>query len=154
MKSSPIATFAIFLWIITIAVMGWFFIRGNTTMGTGGRKAIVLQPNERDFVLTEMRGMLSATQEILEGTTDGDMPRVNKAASAAGMSGAADIKPELMAKLPLDFKMLGMSVHADMDDIAKAAARGTPAPEIIKMTSTVLTKCVACHSTWQLQADQ
>lgn len=154
MKSPHIALIAIFLWIITIAVMGWFFIRGNTTPGNEGRKAIVLHPSERDFVLTEMRGMLSATQEILEGASDGDMLRVSKAASAAGMAGAADIKPELIAKLPLDFKMLGMSVHKDMDDLAKAAARGASSPEIIKMTSTVLTKCVACHSIWQLQANK
>ena len=154
MKSSPIALIAIFLWIITITLMGWLFIRGNSAVGTVGRKAIVLQPSERDFVLTEMRGMLSATQEIIEGATDGDMLLVSKAASAAGMAGAADLNPALMAKLPLDFKMLGMSVHRDMDDIAQAAARGTPAPEIMKMTSTILTKCVTCHSIWQLQADK
>ena len=154
MKSSPIALIAIFLWIITITLMGWLFIRGNSAVGTVGRKAIVLQPSERDFVLTEMRGMLSATQEIIDGATDGDMLLVSKAASAAGMAGAADLNPALMAKLPLDFKMLGMSVHRDMDDIAQAAARGTPAPEIMKMTSTILTKCVTCHSIWQLQADK
>ena len=154
MKSTPIALIAIFIWIITISVMGWLFIRGNTERGNEGRKVIVLHPSERDFVLTEMRGMLSATQEILEGASDGDMLRVSKAAGAAGMAGAADIKPGLIAKLPLDFKMLGMSVHRDMDVLAKAATRGASSPEIIKMTSTLLTKCVACHSIWQLQANK
>ena len=133
-------------------MFAWFFIRGHTTAGTDGRTAVVLQASERDFVLSEMRGMLAATQGILEGANRGDMQLVIKAASAAGMGVAADVNPALMTKLPLDFKALGMSVHHDMDDIAKAASSGTPTPEILKMASNTLTKCVACHSAWQLQA--
>jgi len=152
MKSSHLALIALFLWGATIVVFGWFFIRGNTIAGTDGRTAVVLQSGERDFVLSEMRGLLSATQEIMEGTNQGDWQRVFKAASAAGMAGTAEVNPALMTKLPLDFKTLGMSVHHDMDGIAKAAAGGTPAPEIQKMLSNTLTKCVACHSAWQLQA--
>ena len=152
MKPNKTSLIAILLWIVTIAVFAWFFIRGNTTAGTDGRTAVVLQASERDFVLSEMRGMLAATQGVLEGANRGDMHLVIKAASAAGMGVAADVNPALMAKLPLDFKTLGMSVHHDMDDIAKTAASGTPAPEILKMLSNTLTKCVACHSAWQLQA--
>ncbi len=152
MKSNRTALIALLLWVATIAVFAWFFIRGHTAAGTDGRTAVVLQASERDFVLSEMRGMLAATQGILEGANRGDMQLVIKAASAAGMGVAVDVNPALMAKLPLDFKTLGMSVHHDMDDIAKAAASGTLAPEILKMTSNTLTKCVACHSAWQLQA--
>ncbi len=152
MKSNRTALIALLLWIVTIAVFAWFFIRGHTTAGTDGRTAVVLQANERDLVLSEMRGMLAATQGILEGANKGDMQAVIRAASAAGMGAAADVNPALMAKLPLDFKTLGMSVHHDMDEIAKAAASGTPAPEILNMVSNTLTKCIACHSAWQLQA--
>jgi len=152
MKSNKIALVALLLWAVTIAVFAWFFIRGNTTAGTDGRTAIVLQPAERDLVLTEMRGLLSSTQGILEGANQGDMKRIIQASRAAGMAGAADVNPALMAKLPLEFKSLGMSVHHDMDAIANAAEAGIPAADILKMTSSVLSKCVACHSAWQLKA--
>jgi len=152
MKANKLASIALLLWVVTIAVFAWFFIRGNTATGTDGRTAIVLQAGERDLVLSEMRGLLSATQGILEGANQGDMQRIIKASRAAGMAGAADVNPALMAKLPLEFKSLGMSVHHDMDEIAKAAESGTPAPEILKMASHTLTKCVACHSAWQLKA--
>jgi len=152
MKSNKLATIAMLLWAITIAVFVWFFIRGNTTSGDDGRTAIVLQAGERALVLSEMRGLLSATQGVLEGANSGDMALVSKAATAAGMAGAADVNPLLMAKLPVEFKSLGMSVHHDMDEIAKAAASGRPSAEILKMTSNTLTKCVACHATWQLKA--
>jgi len=152
MKDNKFASIALLLWVLTIAVFAWFFIRGNTVAGTDGRTAIVLQAGERDLVLSEMRGLLSATQGILEGANQGDMQRIIKASRAAGMAGAADVNPALMAKLPLEFKSLGMSVHHDMDAIAKAAEGGTPAPEILKMASNTLTKCIACHSAWQLKA--
>jgi len=154
MKTNKLAALAMLLWFITIAVFVWFFIRGNTTEGNNGRTAIVLQAGERDLVLSEMRGLLSATQGVLEGANTGDMQLVIKAASAAGMAGAADVNPLLMAKLPAEFKALGMSVHRDMDEVAKAAAAGTPATEILQMTSNTLTKCVACHSAWELKATQ
>ncbi len=152
MKSNKLAQIALLLWIATIAVFAWFFIRGNTTSGTDGRTAVVLQANERDLILTEMRGMLASTQGILEGAIQGDLQRIAKAASAAGMDAAADVNPALMAKLPIEFKQLGLSVHRDMDEIAKAAEGGKPAPELLKMASNVLTKCVGCHAGWQLKA--
>src|ERR1039458_1273156 len=111
MKISKPALIALLLWVVTIAVFGWFFIHGKTAVGTDGRTAVVLQASERDLVLSEMRGMLAATQGVLEGANQGDMQGIIKAASAA------------------------------------------PAPEILKMLSNTLTKCVACHSTWQLKAE-
>lgn len=152
MKLSKLALIALLLWVITIAVFAWFFIRGNTTAGTDGRTAIVLQAGERDFVLSEMRGLLGATQGIIEAVNQGDMQRVIKSSRAAGMAGTAEVNPALMAKLPIGFKTLGIGVHRDMDEIAKAAERGAPGPEIMKMLSNTLTKCVACHSAWQLSA--
>lgn len=152
MKSNKVALIALLLWVITIAVFAWFFIRGNTTAGTDSRIAIVLQSSERDLILLEMRGLLSATQGILEGANQGDMNRIIQSSRSAGMAAAADVNPLLMTKLPLAFKTLGMSVHHDMDEIAEAAESGKPAPELLKMTSNTLTKCVACHASWQLNA--
>ena len=152
MKSNKIASIALLLWVVTIAVFAWFFIRGSTTAGTDGRTAVVLQPAERDLILSEMRGLLSSTQGILEGVNQGDVKRIIQASRAAGMAAAADVNPALMSKLPLEFKSLGMSVHHDMDEIAKAAEGGVPASEILKMASNTLTKCVACHSAWQIKA--
>jgi hypothetical protein len=152
MKSNKLAQIALLLWLVTIAVIVWFFIRGSTVAGTDGRTAIVLHPKERELVLAEMRGLLAATQGILEGANQGDMPRVIEAARTGGMAGTAEVSPALMAKLPLEFKALGMSVHHEMDEIAKAAEDRKPAAELLKMTSGTLTKCVACHAAWQLKA--
>ncbi|HEU0234125.1 MAG TPA: hypothetical protein VFQ94_03235 [Gallionella sp.] len=152
MKSNKLAMVALLLWVITIAVFAWFFIRGNTTAGIDGRTAVVLQSGERDFVMKEMRGLLAATQEIMEGANQGDTQRIVKAARGAGMAGAADVNPALMVKLPIEFKKLAMGMHGDMDEIAKAGESGKPVPELLKMTSSALVKCVACHKAWQIKA--
>ena len=152
MKSNKLFLIVLLLWAATIAVFAWFFVRGNTTTGSDGRTAIVLQPAERDFVMKEMRGLLASTQEIIEGANRNDVPRIVKAARAAGMAGAADANPTLMVKLPIEFKKLAMGMHGDMDEIAKAGESGKSAPELLKMTSNTLTKCVACHAAWQIKA--
>lgn len=152
MKPGKIAIFAILLWIVTIVVFAWFFIRGNTVAGTDHRTAIVLKVSERDFVLGEMRAFLSATHEILEGLDRGDRNQVIRSSRSVGMASATDVSPALMGKLPLPFKTLGMSVHKDMDELAKAAESGKPAPELQKMLNSTLSKCIACHASWQFEA--
>ena len=153
MKTNKLAQITLLLWVVTVAVFAWFFILGSTTAGTDGRTAIVLPAAERDLILTEMRGMLSATQAILEGANQGDIQRIRKAASSVGMAAAADVNPTLMAKLPIEFKQFGLSLHRDMDEIAKAAESGKPVSELLKMTSDTLRKCVACHAAWQIKAE-
>src|SRR5512142_3221754 len=150
MLAKRIALVAIVLWVGTIAVFAWFFVRGNTTAGTDGRTAVVLAPAERNLVLGEMRGLLQASQQVVQG----DMKLVANSARAAGMASAADVNPALMAKLPVEFKSLGMSVHHDMDDLAQAAESGKSPSELLGMLSSTMTKCVGCHLAWQLKAAQ
>ncbi len=151
MKKINLAQAALIIWAVTIAAFIWFFVRGYTAEGTDDRTVIVLHPEERELVLAEMRGLLAATQGILEGASQNDIPRIIEAARTAGMVGMADVNMVLMAKLPLEFKAVGMGIHHDMDDIAKAAQDGKSSTELLKMTSDTLTKCVACHAVWQIK---
>lgn len=154
MNARNVAGLALVLWVGTVAAFAWFFVHGNTRPSSDGRNAIVLAQPERDLVLSEMRGLLSAIQGIVEGINANNPQKIAQAARTAGMAAAADVNPALMAKLPLDFKQLGMSVHHDMDAIAAAAEAGKPGSEINKMLGDTLPKCVACHASWQLQAGQ
>lgn len=154
MMTNRLALLAIVLWVATVAVFAWFFVRGTTTEGTDGRTAVVLAPAERALVLGEMRGLLSASQQVVQGIQQGDMKLVAKAARSAGMGAAVDLNPALMAKLPVTFKSLGMNVHHDMDALALAAESGkTSSSELLGMLSTTMTKCVGCHAAWQLKAE-
>ena len=153
MKVNQLAQVALLLWAVTIAVLVWYFARGSNGAVSDDRTVIVLHPEQRELVLTEMRGLLAATQGILEGANQNDMPRIIEAARTAGMAAMVDVNPAMMAKLPIEFKSLSMDIHHDMDAIAKAAEDGKASAEVLKMTSSTLTKCVACHAVWQIKSD-
>jgi hypothetical protein len=150
MKFSKLALAALLLWVATVATFAVFFVRGNTAPGTDNRTAVMLAPAERNLILREMRGLLAGTHDILDGLNKNDMKQVASAARGIGMQSAVDVNPALMAKLPLPFKELGMSVHHDMDDLADAAQSGMPAGELQTRLANTLTKCVSCHAAWQL----
>jgi hypothetical protein len=152
MYRNKLALVAIALWLATIAVFSWYFVRGNTAPGTDNRTAIVLNPAERDLVLMEMRGLLVGVHGIVDGLNSNSPDQVARAARAVGMASAADVNPALMAKLPLSFKQLGMSVHHDMDELASAADSNQPASALQNMLGKTLGKCVACHASWQLKS--
>ena len=96
------------LWILTIGVFAFFFVKGTTSIGTDQRRSVNLSPVEKDLVLGEMRSMLKAVNGLLGALSENDMKRAAEEAASAGMAMAVDASPILMAKLPLDFKELGM----------------------------------------------
>lgn len=154
MKINKLTLLTLLLWLATLAVFAFFFVRGNTAPGTDNRTAVVLAAGERDLILTEMRGLLTGVHGILDAINHNDTKQVAQSARAIGMTAAADVNPALMSKLPLPFKQLGMSVHYDMDDLAQAADSGKPVAELQTMLTNTMSKCIACHSAWQLKSDR
>ncbi len=117
-----IGVMALLLWVVTIAALGWLFVNGWTKPAADGRTEIVLAPAERDQILGEMRQLLKAVDGVLKGLGEPqpNHKQMEEAARAVGMKMAADTEPTIMAKLPLPFKQMGMSIHKDMDVLADA----------------------------------
>jgi len=145
------------LWIVTIAAAGWFFVQGWTKPGMDGRVQIVLAPAERDLILGEMRLLLKAVHGVVTGLAgqgqEADRIQIEQAARAAGMGMAADVNPALMAKLPLPFKQMGMSIHQDMDALADAIVRKETPQEILRRLSSMTTRCTTCHDLYRFSAE-
>ncbi len=99
-----------------------------------------------------MRGMLGTVQGMVNGVKAGDLKQVAQAARASGMAAAADVNPALMAKLPLEFKQLGLSVHKRFDEIAAEADSGASGEKVLATLSTQLSACVACHAGYRIDA--
>lgn len=146
---------ALVLWIITGGVLGWFFVKGETTPSADGRTAVLLGPAERNFILTEMRQLLRAVHGVVTGVSDTDQARGHAQAAAAarsaGMKMAVDDNPTLMLKLPLPMKQLGMSVHRDFDELANAISNGTTSQDILQRLSNITPRCLACHEMYQIK---
>ena len=143
---------ALVLWVVTLVVMATLFIRGWTSPGRDGRTEVVLAPVERDQILGEMRQLLKAVHGIVTAAGDPaqNMKPAQEAARTAGMSMTADVNPALMAKLPLAFKQMGMSVHQDMDRLAEAIGQGETPVQIMARLSSMTARCTTCHDIYRL----
>jgi hypothetical protein len=149
---SKLCVVALVAWFVTMGAFGWLFVKGWTAAGTGGRMEVVLAPAERDQILAEMRQLLKSVHGVVTGLSgsDGDVKAVEEAARAAGMTMAADVNPAIMAKLPLAFKQMGMSVHQDMDLLADAVVQRETPPQILRRLSSITARCTTCHDMYLL----
>lgn len=146
---------ALVIWIVSVGVLGWFFVKGTTSPSGDARTAVHLTPGERAFILTEMRQLLRAVHGVVAGVSDPDQAQGHfqaaAAARSAGMVMAADDNPALILKLPLPMKQLGMSVHRDFDKLADTIAHGATSQNILQDLSKITNRCLACHEMYQLK---
>lgn len=147
---NPYTKVALVLWVVTIGSLGYFFLKGSTAPSTDNRVAVLLNPQERDMVLGEMRTMLTAVGGVLNSLGQGDPKKAAAAAKSAGMAMAVDATPGLMAKLPLEFKTLGMSVHGDFDALSADIDTMLTERETIKRLGAITSKCITCHAAYRL----
>lgn len=152
------AALAILLWIVTAVAAAWVFVKGQTRVEADGRTAILLSDSERTAVLAEMRQLLKAVHGIVDGMSRADEPEARKqaeeAARSAGMGMASEAGPALLAKLPLAFKQLGMSVHKDFDGLAGLIASPAPPPEVLARLAGITARCTTCHDLYRLSAER
>jgi cytochrome c556 len=145
-------TISLLLVIIGAMVVN-FAVLGKTEEGVDGRTAILLAEGERVKVLSEMREFLSAVQMITTAVVDEDMDTVAKTARGVGQEAAEAVEQAMFAKLPLEFKTLGFSVHNDFDQIATDAEVLRDPQHTLEQLGTVMGKCVACHTIYQIKIE-
>lgn len=147
---------AVVLWIMTIAALGWFFVKGLTAKGSDGRTEILLAVAERDHILAEMRQLLKAVDGVVRGLGEPqpDVKQIEETARAVGMKMAADTEPAIMVKLPLPFKQMGMSIHKDMDALADAIVQNETPQQILRRLSSMTARCTACHDMYRFKASE
>jgi hypothetical protein len=127
-----------------------FLIRGNVEMLEDGRTAVLLTADERTRVLGEMRGLLETVQTVIVAATEGDMQTIAEASTRAGMAAAEGESPQLIGKLPLEFKTLGLGTHAAFDDLAELAGTTDEPMVVIEELGAIMNNCVFCHQNYRL----
>ncbi len=139
------------LWLLTVSVGSYFFVFGTTVSGVDKRTEVRLNVHEREFVLNEMRTLLSELQGVVDGLARDDMKAVSVRLSNMGMKMAADDSPTLLGKLPLALKTMGLGLHKKMDELSEKVAKNKiNKKELLQELSTSLGTCVGCHSTYRI----
>lgn len=154
MSAGRLSLIAILLWVVLVAALSMLVVKGMTKPGVDGRTEIALAASERDQILGEMRELLKAVHGVVAWAGGpnqaSDRQAIEQAARAAGMGMAADVNPSLMAKLPLPFKQMGMSVHKDFDGLADAIEQGESSTQVLARLSSITARCTTCHDLYRL----
>jgi hypothetical protein len=126
------------------------FVRGTGQKGDDGRIVIRLAPPERDYVLSEMRGMMIALQDISAALAKADTGSAAEAARLAGGDSVGGVPVSLMTKLPLEFKQNGVAMHGSFDEFSNAANHGESPRLLTERLSDLLGRCTACHQAYRM----
>ena len=119
--------------------------------GHDARVVLALTPEERAIILDEMRQFLDAVQKMTAALARQDMPATAKASRAVGQHMGHAVPPSLRAKLPIEFRQLGNSVHREFDQMALDAETLGDVSHSLTQLSATLQKCVSCHATYQIR---
>lgn len=131
-----------------------FFFQGEKAiLAKDGRTEIKMKKENREFVMTEMRGFLESVQTINKGIAKNDPKIIEKVAENSG-SCKIDAVPQGMIKaLPFGFKQMGFETHALFDEIAKMAKEKYDRQQTQEKMNQLLNNCVACHKTYKITAE-
>jgi len=117
------------------------------------RTVIALSAPHRAMVLAEMRQFLSGLEQLSAALSKDDMETVARVARSLGSPMTHHVPADLKQALPEGFRKQGFAVHADFDQIALDAESLGDARHALAQLGETLSKCVACHNTYQLRAE-
>jgi hypothetical protein len=136
------------LLVLTLLTGSLEVAHGQTSTDT--RQHLALPPVARDKVLAEMRLMLESVNGILRGVVANDLPAVEQAARASGLTMAVELDPKIMQQLLPAFRELGMQTHRAFDDLADRIKAGGTRDDAIRALTALTGNCVACHAVYRV----
>lgn len=136
--------------LLSIALVLRFMVIGTVEASSDGRTAIVVTPVEHDQILQEMRDLLEAVQIIIVANNAGDLHTVAMAGRKVGRANMDPRSAEFSARLPMDFRKLGMDTHVRFDQLALDAEQIESTQHVSQQLGELTGNCVACHSAYRL----
>jgi hypothetical protein len=127
-----------------------FILQGSTMQSKDERITILLEDNERNLVLAEMRAFLSSIQQINQGLSNNDMKLVAESARRSGKAAQGAVPGTLVGKLPIEFKKLGGDTHAKFDQLAMDAEDLEDNSHTLEQLSVLMQNCVSCHAAYRI----
>ena len=135
----------------TLAIALIFIASNAAANEVDTRRILPLTEHQRDHVLTEMRALLSGTQNILDALSKEDMTTVAREARSLGIGMAHKGEDHLKAVLPKEFMQMGMSVHKAFDQISADAESMKDTKHTLRQLGKAMQTCNACHAGYQIR---
>lgn len=146
------STIFFLLLVISVAFNIYFFTQKPKPaepfrMEGDARQSVVVTPEQRQFVMSEMRGFVEGMDEIYQGILENNPEKIARAAEKSG----THLKPPkaLRDALPKEFLQMGMKTHKLFDAIADSAMDDYERAVTEKQLGRLMNNCVACHSMYR-----
>ncbi len=136
--------------LVVLSLMTYKFVSGSVAKSDDSRTAVVLNKDERDLILTEMRAFLVSVQAVSQAITANDKALIEQHATQAGMQAEAGTPGSLFRKIPLAMKRLGFDTRKKFDEIAESARGGADQLTMRRQLDTLMNNCIACHTLYKL----
>ncbi|MCF6190784.1 MAG: hypothetical protein L3J51_09910 [Cocleimonas sp.] len=136
--------------LLIIGALGFIMTKGSVAPSTDNRINVVLNKDERDLVLDEMRQFLISVQGVSSAITNNDLKKVEELAHKAGMAAELNTPGALLQKIPGGMKKLGFGTRGLFDDISAAAKAGEEPLALRKRLDSLMNNCIACHAAYRL----
>lgn len=137
--------------LVNIGLIYFFLFKGNTVKSEDGRTAVIMSPENRNFVMNNMRHFVEGVQQINKGISENNASIVIAAGKKYGGSEIEDAPQGLVKSLPIDFKKLAMGTHSTFDAIKDSAEVNFNPRQTQKQLGVLLNKCIKCHTNFRIQ---
>jgi hypothetical protein len=118
-----------------------------------GRVVLTLAPAESAYVLSQMRLFVDGLQAIASNLGDGRRAEAAEAAASRGAKRNANdpqYPPTLSAKLPGEWRQLGIAMRGGFDGLAQGIADGESPQRALARLGDIAKNCVACHASYRI----
>lgn len=118
-----------------------------------GPALVQLAPDERAWMLADMRKFLASSREIMELAIDEDFVAAEKLARSLGPAFATR-DPALLARLPSDFRARDRAMRDNFDALADFIAATPDTVRVVEAVNAITPECSACHDAYRLERDE
>lgn len=117
---------------------------------TERRAPVVLRPNEKADLLSDMREYLRGVQLIISALAKNDIDTVSKVASSLGIINIVDRPLNFPTQSGTRFRDLAALVHMNFEELAIDAKTHRDTKAILERLAPLMNRCVTCHETYYL----
>ena len=134
---------------LAMSLPAWSQSRGEANEDQ--RTPVLLRPNEKAAMLSDMREYLKGLQEIFAALAKGDMTTVATRARSLGTINIFQTYLMFPTVSGVRFRELSSQVHEDFEVIAAEATANRNPNATLEKLSLTMKHCVSCHDSFRLR---
>ncbi|AYQ55909.1 InterPro IPR000345 [Bathymodiolus thermophilus thioautotrophic gill symbiont] len=150
MKNIKILWGVIVVLLIILIAVGYKVTKGNVEPSDDNRVSVILDKNERDLILGEMRDFLVSVQGISQAITEKNIDKIITLSTKAGMQAEAGTPGAIFRKIPIAMKILGFDTRKRFDEISDLAKQKQDMHLLRTKLDALMKNCIACHNTFKM----